>query len=360
LSCKKVHIAHRVMMNVESANMVERLGNVSKKRTVPIVVYEGAGKYSLVWVPAISGNSLAHHYQEEIARIVTGKNFMAPEKGVFSECRGRVDNLCAQGIFLKHFSLEEIKKLTGKSLLKDWEIELCERYAGKRLSLRDMRDVERTIVDNCVVEDVGGFLVSEGPTRRTSCVRFSYALPTEDAIKASQVDNQMMVRHAGYVQSFLDAPVQLPFYEQRASALYGFNVEADLCCIGCYSLGEGCVRGKCDADARRCIALYALLPLLEMNVGAKRSRSMPHVKVEMSLAVISEKPFPMPPATLKLEELLEEVKTKSEKFGADRIVVMAKDEAESAARDALTNATFVETTLDFIDEIAEVADLACG
>ena len=59
-------LSARLLINLESLNMAESVGNVTKHRRAPVVV-DGEGGYRLVYVPVVSGMSLAHHYQRLLA-----------------------------------------------------------------------------------------------------------------------------------------------------------------------------------------------------------------------------------------------------------------------------------------------------
>jgi len=55
-------ISFRLLMNLESLNSVESIGNLVRHRTAPIVIPTDNG-YAIRFVPAVSGESLAHAYQ---------------------------------------------------------------------------------------------------------------------------------------------------------------------------------------------------------------------------------------------------------------------------------------------------------
>jgi len=302
----------RMWINVEALNMVESVGNVTRRRTVPMIVAKGPGSYVVRWVPAISGETLAHRYQEEIVTLASSH----------SGCSKRIDYWSAQGEFLKHWDLKfydaQCQKASKGEAPKprDWECELAKNYANlNNYSINHIAEIERIIVSNSVVEDIAGFLVTQGPTRRTSCIRFSYMIPTIDSIDSSQMDHQMHVRGALKAQSLriegYEEAIQIPYYVQIGSVVYGLNIELEMERVGCYSIAEGCVNDhECSINDRRCIALYALRPILDGDFGAKRSRYLPHTQLEIAVAIASSRPIPTPPATLPFRAMLEELKTK--------------------------------------------------
>ena len=80
-------LSARLLVNLESLNMAESVGNVTKHRKAP-VVRVGEGGYRLVYVPVISGMSLAHHYQHLLAKL-------AKERGI------NVTRMSLLGYFMK-------------------------------------------------------------------------------------------------------------------------------------------------------------------------------------------------------------------------------------------------------------------
>jgi len=55
-------LSARLLINVEALNMAEAVGNYTRHRRAPVVIPTNGG-YKVVYVPAISGESLAHAYQ---------------------------------------------------------------------------------------------------------------------------------------------------------------------------------------------------------------------------------------------------------------------------------------------------------
>ncbi len=349
LECPWVQIVYRMLVNVDALNMVESVGNVTRRRTVPVIVPKAPGQYVVRWVPAISGESLAHHYQMEIVELA---------KTRYTQCKDRIDYWSEQGELLKHWDLGFYAELCDQGKIPKqyaWECNLAKTFMHKvkvskgrqewrvkpdvkivldgrevLLTIRDERGqsaftlegikyIEKEITEHSIVEDIGGFLVTQGPTRRTSCIRFSYLIPTLDAIESSQLDHQMHVRGALKAQSLrlpgYEEAIQVPYYVQVGSVLYGGNIELDLCCVGSYSIAEGCVEdSECTRELRRCVALDALRPILEGDFGAKRSRYRPHNVTELVITVLSDRPLPLPPATLPLESLVEELRVKLDAY----------------------------------------------
>ncbi|MCX7999744.1 MAG: hypothetical protein N3A69_12470, partial [Leptospiraceae bacterium] len=82
-----VSVRGRILLNAEALNMTESIGNYVKHRKVPIVIPEKDG-FTTYFVPAVSGESVAHGFQKVLA-----------EKAIRSSLP--VCKLCEKGIFLK-------------------------------------------------------------------------------------------------------------------------------------------------------------------------------------------------------------------------------------------------------------------
>ncbi len=386
-----LQIAYRMLINVDALNMVESVGNVTRRRTVPVVVPKAPGEYVVRWVPAISGESLAHRYQLEIVDLAKSK---------YPQCGNRLDYWSEQGELLKHWDLGFYKAQCEKCekrqapCPKDWECQLATTYTiqqsqGWRTQVETFQNaqkIEEEVVKNSLVEDIGGFLITaDVPIRRTSCIRFSYLIPTLDATEASQLDNQFHVRGALKAESLKiqDKALQVPYYVQVGSVNYGGNIELELGCVGCYSLSDGCVNDDdCSLNVRRCIAIDSLRPIFEVQFGAKRSRNLPHSFLELAIAVISNKPIPLPPGSLPFNALLQEIAKKlnvyNKELGVNAKVIIFKTNAlkenieyEKALEKAINgfkdsvrgNVDGIEETdevLTFLKKVKEACGLRCG
>lgn len=202
-----VSLSFRVLVNIEALNAVESLGNIIRHRKATIVVPREGG-FQLLTVPVVSGEALRHGYQLKLAEL-------AAAKGV------RVCNYCRVGEFIKH----GVTALIEQPLLS--------KLKSNQLSLAEK---ELAVIEECVVEDVGGFLIPIDPipVRRTSCLQISYLMPAIDDLKFG-VDVQFHVRNAPGAQAQLTEErevAQAPYYVESASAVYTFSANLDLSGIG--------------------------------------------------------------------------------------------------------------------------------
>ncbi len=275
-------VSVRVLVDLESLNMAESVGNVTKHRKAPVVVPREDG-YRLIYVPVISGMSLAHHYQRVLAHYA--KTMGLP-----------VTRMSLEGYFLK---------FSDNNVIKAYYPEV----QGK-IKKDDPCNNERVIVQACTVADVGGFLYtgdkkrgqkkSGPPVKRTSRFSFSYMMPALDNIRAGAVGVYPQI-HARYTPK-AEKEEQALIYVDNSSALYTLTFMLDIAGIG-YLDTCSALSGKpqaLDADERLKrydASVKALIAMLgNMSFGAKRSRSLPHWRVESIVAIASAGPVPLVPS----------------------------------------------------------------
>jgi len=267
-----VSLSARIYLNVEALNMVESIGNYTRHRRVPVVLKEYVKKGEteewrmvLRYVPAISGEALAHAYQEILAKI-------ASEMGL------KVCKRCLMGEFVKH---ADKKMFAGEP----WE--------DKITKSKDMTEIESLIVENCVVEDIGGFLYTgPPPTKRTSRIQFSYMVPSIEAVKSGAVASEPQF-HVRHVPSTPAERAQMIYYVETGSALYTFTTLLNVADIGYITTTTGEKKKVVGDINKRVEAAVKALAILVSNAlfGAKRSRFTPLWKVESLVAAVS-KPLP--------------------------------------------------------------------
>ncbi len=308
----------RALVNVEALNMVESVGNIVRRRKAAIV-YKRGGEYVVRWVPAVSGESMAHSYQAILARI-------ALQRGL------PVCEYCAKEEFVKHCDAKVFGSLP-------WEKTLASKV-GKKPSdaARFMHDFEKTIVENCVVEDIGGFLYAgQPPVKRTSRFSTGYMIPAMDAVEKAIIDTQFQVRHAP-TASQKWSQAQMPYNVEVASAVYAWSFYLDAGSVGCTTL----VTREClpvDERVRRVeAAVDALAVMLDQRLfGAKRTRFNPVVGYEVILVAVS-KPLPFnvsPPAMGKrfITDTVERAKAFSNYTGSEvRLYAYLGSEADDEVK----------------------------
>ncbi len=264
----------RLLVNVESLNGIESIGNLSRHRTVPIVVREQNG-YEIRYVPAISGESVAHAFQALL--VESAKNKGLP-----------VGHFSSRGELLK-FTADEIMKQEGVTPPVDSQ---------------DARRAEIEIMLKDVVCDVGGFLYAGNvPIKRTSRFQVGYMIPALDDIKASALEAQFHVRHA---PSLIKTPASekkaeetkeprgpTPYNVEVASAVYtlSFNIDIDGISRPSTQYGKR-IDAEKKLDEEREERIKATLMaftnlLLNMSYGAKRSRFLPTITPLAGVAAVS-------------------------------------------------------------------------
>ncbi len=261
-----VSIRGRVLINAEALNMTESVGNYVKHRKVPVI---SPKTYVTYFVPAISGEAIAHGYQEVLAKIA--------EKNGLPVC-----NLCRKGIFLKS---------TNENVFTD--------AFGKNVP-GDDNDLEKAIISGCMVEDIGGFLYAHGNrnVKRTSSFSTGYMIPVNEAIESVVIEPQLHQRHALGTRH-VESQGQMIYYVELSSAPYVFSFDMDTSLIGrlAFSVehaGEKVVSGE-EIKKRKITALDALQEFLaEMLFGAKRTRFLPVIDWESIAIAVSDDIWTVP------------------------------------------------------------------
>jgi len=269
-------IRGRVLVNVEALNMTESVGNYVKHRRVPVILPKE--EYTTFFVPAISGESIAHGYQTVLAQ-------EAKKKGL------PVCKLCEKGIFLKSTDEEVFK----------------EAFAQKKTP-NDAFSFEKHVVGNCVVEDIGGFLYAPKGgginVKRTSNFYTGYMIPVKEALEAIVIEPQLHSRYALGTR-FVEKKTkgQMIYYVELSSAPYTFAFDFDSRYVGKASFvyehaGETIVRNRAE---RIMVALDALQKfILEFMFGAKKTRFLPVIEWESMVIAVSDDVWTVPsPFTAK-------------------------------------------------------------
>ncbi len=255
-----ISIATRGIINIESLSGIETVGNLSRHRTAPIVVSTSNG-YEIRFVPVLSGESLAHFYQELL--VEEAKKYNLPV-----------------GIRSQRF---EFLKYSDEDLLKEEGI-------NPPANENEIRAREVSIMLKDFIADVGGFLYAGAiPIKRTSCFQVGYAIPALHDIQAASLEAQFHVR---FSPSQLDK--QKPYNVEIGSAVYTFTFNLDLNRIGDPSTifgRENEEQEKQLANQRQNRVKAALVALAKfyssLAFGAKRSRFLPNIELLSAVASYS-------------------------------------------------------------------------
>lgn len=291
-----VSIRGRVAINVEALNMTESIGNYVKHRRVPVMLREDDGSYSVYFVPAISGESVAHALQVILAEECSngGKG-----RKVLPVCK-----LCSKGIFLKSSNY----KILSESIPSVTE--------GKH------DDIEELVIKNCVVEDIGGFLYAEEKNvKRTSNFFTGYMVPTQEALKSSIVEPQLHSRYAlgtKFVEK--DTRGQMLYYVELTSTVYTFSLDIDTRFIGKITFNIERAGESVVSEEERLERTLALLNsverlLVENSFGAKRTRFLPTIDWESMVIAVSDRPWTVPSPFTK--SYIDRAKQKKEKINSN-------------------------------------------
>ena len=251
-------MSFRFRVEVEALNMVEAMGAYSRHRTVSLLKPRGDGKgYRLVIAPAVSGQAVAYGYMKSLVDLALRKNLP-----VCDQCRGYE----ARGGFIKH----------GTDASGDLE----------------------TLVKNCVVEDVTGFMIAQALVRRTSPIQFSYMVPDIDTSDVA-IDPQFHVRGAKPGEN------PQPFQVESGTAVYMLGIALDIDKIGAVPGSDGKPKIVVDNRLERIrVAIQAIASLLEgLSFGAKKARYLPIYEVVGGVVAVSHPiPFMVSPARVTKTE----------------------------------------------------------
>jgi CRISPR-associated protein Csa2 len=323
-------LSARILLNAEALNMAETVGNVSRHRKAPLVLVKG-DTTSVLYVPAISGESIAHHYQRILAGIAYNRGLPVTEmdlKGYFLKytdnniikryyreisekymrIANEIDNLSKEISGKSRSSKTSKSKEKGES--REKEMKQLEEELEEKIC-----EAEKILVYESVVADVGGFLNTDLLLKRNSRVKFGYMLPTVDSLLRGAVATYPQL-HTRYSPR-PEREEQALYYVETSSALYAFSAALNASDIGeleyCEKSSEICKEASskddlaykltCEEKKKRVeVSVDALIALLDGVIfGAKRSRFNPVWEVESVVVSVSKGPieFNVSPATMK-------------------------------------------------------------
>ncbi len=221
----------RFIVPIEHANMIGTIAesNITKHRFIHIPVsmkaQDGEVKYRLVKVPAISGQAVLNAYERALVDY-------AEKVGL------PVDSVCEQYNFIKHTN-------DNKGNEQDW-------------------------INNCVVEDITGYLAPQVGIRKTSAIWFSYVVPDLTAGKAL-LDYQMFTRFTP------EAKKGEQFIGERESghAVYRLSVAINVNAIGRDGKGNLVINNAEERRKRIEAAFRALMLIFDGGyIGANKTRAL--------------------------------------------------------------------------------------
>jgi CRISPR-associated protein Csa2 len=291
-------LASRIEANVEAFNAVETVGNLTKHRRAPMIVpFEGG--YRLVYVPAVSGESLANAYQRALVDVA---------KVIYRDLEPPLTEWDKRYEFSKFMDdthlTQSLKELLG---ISDEESSTTKRGKSKSSEQKALPQIqklkhefEKKAITESIVADIGGFLYAEEkPVKRTSRFYVGYMLPVYDAIDVLAIEAQLHARHmpTETMKELRESEegeertrrAQMIYYVEVASAVYGFSFALDVSGIGVTSLVklEEAV-DKAERTRRVKVALGALQQLFTgIGFGAKLSRFTPIKRVISAVATVT-------------------------------------------------------------------------
>jgi CRISPR-associated protein Csa2 len=311
-----VSVSLRWLVNVESLNGIESIGNLSRHRTAPIVVRDG-DSYEIKFVPCISGESLAHAYQSLV-----------------------IEHAQKKGLPIGEYSkLNEFVKFTDENIMKKEKVKPPQ-------NADDVRRAEVDVMLKDTICDIGGFLYAGGfPIKRTSRFQVGYMIPASEDIRASALEAQFHVRHS---PSSLKKgkEFQIPYNIEVGSAVYTFTFNLDVEGVSRPSTLYGKkVPNEKKLDSQRPervrAALFAMTDLIaNPTYGAKRARFLPNSEPLSAVASFSPtSTFTVSPGNSRnfIKETLtrsSDYKSAMSKLGVESEIFMASFDKEGGKETA--------------------------
>jgi CRISPR-associated protein Csa2 len=286
-----ISLAFRAVLNLESLNGVESVGNLTRHRTAPIVIPNKDGGYTSRYVPVLSGESLAHGYQSILVNVAN--NMKLP-----------VGTLAKRGEFIKYAE----KGYLGVDHIKAPN------------NVDDCRRFETDVLLKDIVSDVGGFFYAANPAvKRTSCIQFGYMLPAIDSIESASLETQFHARHIPSETKNVEMG-QMPYNIEVGSALYTTTINLDLNSISELSVKYGNEYEDKKNELlnqkknRKKAAISALMQLLSgVGFGAHKSRFFPNVQFVSAIAAISD-PYTFVVSSGNSTDYINSTKSRAEQF----------------------------------------------
>jgi len=273
---QNLSVTARILVNAEALNMAESVGNYTRHRKAPVVV-PGEDGYSIIYVPAVSGESLAHAYQSILTQIATQRGLPVTE-------------MDRQGYYMKFSDENIIKSYYANELMKALNAKEAKEVLNE-LNKKSQADIERLVLLSSVVADVGGFLYTDKLVKKTSAIRFAYLTPAIDALntRGASIVPQLHVRYTPEAKR----GEQAIFYVESGSALYTLTAQLLLSDIGRITMDPNLSDDELNKQrgSRIEAAVDALMFLVDgMLFGAKRSRYLPQWDMRSLLVGVSSGP----------------------------------------------------------------------
>jgi len=255
-------LAMTVRLNIHDLNNEAIAGNVADIRLVRLVDENGNAREAT----GVSGRMLKHWHlaymrdfelkeRPEESRLCRSCRIAEPMRPVFSD--------------------ETIKKLQ------------------KKVSLVEIALAEKEAVQNCIIDDIHGFLSTTAtPVRRNSRTMFSWLVPVLASLDAR--------RQALHTRVSREVPVteeerraQMLFYKSYASGVYGMVSAFDIERVGYVESSGDYVIDEREQKIRLKRALDSYHLMIGGSIGASLSHALPHAKCEeLVVALSTDGPLP--------------------------------------------------------------------
>mgnify|MGYP000681000125 CR=1 FL=1 len=293
-----VSMGLRYIVNLHALNNEGSAGALTRVRRVPYIFIRKNG-YKVREVNVVSGQSIAHAIQEHLVELSV--------KAGLNVCEN-----CKRYVFVKQGG-EEYLSDSVKKVLSEIKDKLSKVSLKDKISL--LEKAEKAILSNCVVEDVGGFMIAikNYPNiRRESSFKVSFLAPIMDeefsenvyieslqfarhepatAVKKEEQEaTEAAKKEEQEATERKEASAQMIFVQEVAGGVYGIKLDLEVSKIGRASIsGFKKVLEDEEIKKRVDITIEAIRRTLGwFQFGAKRSRFNPIEVLVEAVIVVSD------------------------------------------------------------------------
>jgi CRISPR-associated protein Cst2 len=240
-------IAARASLSAQSLNNEGTLNNAQIARQVNVVTDN-----DVVQVNAVSGDVLKHGFVDYLRALAVAAN--SPALPVCSSCRRGDPNRINEDPQFQQ-ALKDINKSDGAKVVDE-------------------------IVRRCVVDDLGGLLVTQGNRNapRRSVVQFGWLLGVPERVRTGSYTHVKLVPGAAEEDAEGSNRGQNLFKRPASSGQYAFVAQLALSRIGYNDISAKVVLDGPTRASRARTALEALYLTLSAPSGAQRNTQLPHLQ----------------------------------------------------------------------------------
>lgn len=245
-----VSIAARASLSAHALNNEGTINNAQMERQVN-VVKDG----EVVTVNAVSGDVLKHGFIDHLRALALGMNGALP--------------LCAA-----------CRRGDPNRINEDPQFQEALKALKESASKNDNARVVDEVVRRCVIDDLGGLLVTQGNRNapRRSVTQFGWLLGVPDHVRTQRYTHIKLALNAAGEDSEGSNRGQNLFTRPASSGQYAFVTQLALSRVGYNDISARYVIEPAERARRAQAALEALYLTLAAPSGAQRNTQLPHLQ----------------------------------------------------------------------------------